>query len=118
MKCGANHFLMYAIAKQLGEESAREFNLGGAESNPGLLLFKSRFGASPVYTESASFYLGSELRRSVTAAAQSLREYGSNILRRIGVRNRAYINCQPPAPPAVAKGLTIHVGALALRPLF
>jgi hypothetical protein len=116
MKCGANHFLMYAIAKQLGQESAREFNLGGSEFNPGLLLFKSRFGASPVYSESASFYLGGGLRRRVTVAARSLRDYGANTLRRIGARSRALIECQPPSPPAMANGLTAPIGGQPLRP--
>jgi Acetyltransferase (GNAT) domain len=81
MKCGASHFLMHAIARQLREESVREFNLGGAENNPGLELFKSRFGGRAVAVESAVFYLGSVLRGTVTAAARGARKYGFRLLR-------------------------------------
>jgi hypothetical protein len=95
MKCGASHFLLYSIARVLREESVRTFNLGNAEvpgdpgaSNPGLELFKLRFGATPVSVESATFYLGSNLRRRLTAAAHSLRQSGSALLRRIGAVGR------------------------------
>jgi len=77
MKCGASHFLIYSIARALREESMRVFNLGGAESDPGLSLFKSRFGATPVPIESAKFYLGSDLRRKLTDAAHFLRRIGT-----------------------------------------
>lgn len=81
MKCGASHFLIYAIAGLLQENSVRIFNLGGVESNPGLRLFKSRFGAASVSLESAVFYLGSDLRRRLTGAARSLRQNGAGLFR-------------------------------------
>ncbi len=86
MKCGASHFLIYSIARVLREEAIGTFNLGDAEPNPnpGLGLFKSRFGARPVSLESASFYLGSGLRRKLTGAARPLRQIGSGFLRRAG----------------------------------
>jgi len=84
MKCGASHFLIYSIARVLREESIRTFNLGGPEPNPGLGLFKSRFGATPVSLESATFYFGSTLRRKLTIAARSLRQSRSALLRWIG----------------------------------
>jgi len=84
-KCGASHFLLYSIARVLREESVRTFNLANAEApNPGLRLFKLRFGAVPVSHEAATFYFGSDLRRRLTAAARSLRQIGSAFLRRIG----------------------------------
>jgi hypothetical protein len=85
MRCGASHFLIYSIARALQKESVRVFNLGGAESNPGLNLFKSRFGATPVFLESARSNLGSDFRRKLTNAARSLRQSGASVLRRIGV---------------------------------
>ena len=84
MKCGASHFLIYSIMRVLREESIWVFNLGGAELDPGLSLFKSRFGATPVALESASFYLGSDFRRKLTDAARFLRQRGTSLLRRIG----------------------------------
>jgi len=84
MECGASHFLIYSIARALREESMRVFNLGGAESNPGLSLFKSRFGATPVSLESASLYLGGAFRSRLTDAARSLRQSGTSLLRWIG----------------------------------
>ena len=84
MRCGASHFLIYSIARALREESMRVFNLGGAESNPGLSLFKSLFAATPVSLESASVYLGGDFRRRLTGTARSLRQSGRNLLRRIG----------------------------------
>jgi hypothetical protein len=99
MKCGASHFLIYSIARVLREESVRTFNLASAEvSNPGLRLFKLRFGATPVSLESATFYLGSNLRRRLTTAAHSLRQSGSALLRRIG---------------AVGRGLQLSASVLA-----
>ena len=83
MICGASHFLIYSVARALREEAIREFNLGGAESNPGLSLFKSRFGATPVPLQSASFCLGSWVRRKLTHAARSLRQIASASLRGI-----------------------------------
>jgi hypothetical protein len=82
MQCGASHFLMYEIARVLREESRVSFNLGGAEFNPGLRLFKSRFGAQAVALESASVYLGGRVRRTLTAVARSLRQSRANILGR------------------------------------
>jgi hypothetical protein len=89
MKCGASHFLLYSIARVLREESARTFNLATGEvPNPGLRLFKLRFGATPVSLEHATFYFGSNLRRRLTTAAHSLRQSGSAFLRRIGAVGR------------------------------
>ena len=83
MKCGASHFLIYSIAKVLRAESIRAFNLGDAEpnQNPGLSLFKSRFGATPVSLEYARCYFGSDLRRKLTGAARYLRQIGSDLHR-------------------------------------
>ena len=82
MKCGASHLLIYSIARTLREESMRAFNLGTGMAEPGLSLFKSRFGATAVSVESASFYFGSDLRRTLTSAARFLRRSGSAIFRR------------------------------------
>jgi hypothetical protein len=84
MTCGASHFLIYSVARTLREESMRVFNLGGVESNPGLGLFKSRFGAAPVVFESTSFYLGNNFRRRVTDTARFVRRTGTRLLGRIG----------------------------------
>jgi hypothetical protein len=81
LKCGASHFLIHSIARVLRDESTRTFNLGGAELNRGLSLFKSRFGATPVSLESATFYLGSTVRRKLTGAARSLGQNGAGLLR-------------------------------------
>jgi hypothetical protein len=75
MQCGASHFLLYEAARALREESLVTFNLGGAERNPGLRLFKSRFGAKAVVLESASVYLGGRVRRTLTEVARSLRRH-------------------------------------------
>jgi hypothetical protein len=84
MKCGAAHFLIYSIARVLREESNLTFNLGTAEPETGLSLFKIRFGATPVPLQLARFYLGSDLRRKLTTAAHFLRDRSSAIYRWIG----------------------------------
>jgi len=89
MQCGASHFLLYEVARALREESRVSFNLGGAEFNPGLRLFKSRFGARAVALESASVYLGGRVRRMLTAVARSLRQSRAIILRRAIPRSPA-----------------------------
>jgi hypothetical protein len=74
MKCGASHFLVYSIARALRERAVWTFNLGSAEPNTGLSLFKTRFGATPVPFQSATFHLGSVFRRKLTAAVLLLRQ--------------------------------------------
>jgi hypothetical protein len=74
MESGASHFLIHEIANLLREESKEMFNLGGAEmSNPGLIRFKAGFGTRQVQLESATFFLGGNMRRMVISAAHNLR---------------------------------------------
>lgn len=80
MRCGASHFLIYSVARTLRQESIGMFNLGlGAD--PGITMFKSRFGATPLPLEYLCFYFGSDLRLRLTVAAHYLRHYRSAIFR-------------------------------------
>jgi hypothetical protein len=87
MKCGASHFLIYSIARTLREESCSTFSMGSAEPDSGLGLFKTRFGATPVPFELVKFYLGNNLRRTLTHAVLFLRERTSGLLGRMGVES-------------------------------
>lgn len=66
MKCGASHYLIHEIATILKEEARQSFNLGGADPlNPGLVRFKTGFGASTVELEAAVFFLGGKIHKNL-----------------------------------------------------
>jgi lipid II:glycine glycyltransferase (peptidoglycan interpeptide bridge formation enzyme) len=73
MKCGASHFLYYSVFQALRRESIQTYNLGTADPDTGLSLFKIRFGATPKPLEFARFYFGSDLHRKLTNAVHSFR---------------------------------------------
>lgn len=78
MASGASHFVIYEIANTLRTQGKQVFNLGGSEGhNPGLERFKSGFGAAKVELESAEFYLGNAVKRTLGSAVQLL----GNVLR-------------------------------------
>jgi hypothetical protein len=81
MHCGASTFLLHSVTEALRGESFRVFNLGGMDSELG--NFKRRFGAAPVSRQHATFFLGSPLRRRISAVAHSLRNIRSALVDRI-----------------------------------
>jgi len=74
-RCGASHFLEYEIAMALQAEGMEVFNLGGtSDHQPGLANFKAGFGAKGIELQRAQFYLGTKLKRTLTAGVALLRK--------------------------------------------
>jgi hypothetical protein len=67
---GAAHFLVLEAAKLLKVDGMRVFNLGGSD-DPGLERFKAGFGAEPIESEAAAFYLGSPVRHVISRLARN-----------------------------------------------
>ena len=88
MLCGASHFLISRTAAALRQESAKLFNLGGAEPNSGLARFKERFGATAVPREDAEFSVGSRLRGKLSAGIRLLRRVTADVRRRASTGGR------------------------------
>lgn len=73
MSCGASHFLWYEIACRLQNESFTLLNFGGTETGKsGLRLFKESFGTRRVELDSAEFYLGGAVRKTIGSFARML----------------------------------------------
>jgi len=91
MAVGASHFLIWQIAEALRADGIEQFNLGGADSNnPGLERFKKGFGPREERLETASFYLASPLRRSITAAIRALKNDPFTLIRDLAGRVEKY----------------------------
>ena len=81
MELGASHFLINAVAHSLASDGREVFNLGGADA-PGLIRFKSGFGAHEVELEAARFFFGSTLLRRLSSAWRDLRSRSRRALAR------------------------------------
>lgn len=74
MQCGASQFLWYEIACHLQSLSMTVFNMGGADvEGVGLQEFKKGFGARRVDLESAEFYLGGIVKKTIGTVLNRLR---------------------------------------------
>jgi RimJ/RimL family protein N-acetyltransferase len=74
MELGVSAFLVSDIIRRLAEEGVSMFNLGGAgEESPGLLRFKSSFGATPITLRAGSYDLSSPWQRKMRTALRLLR---------------------------------------------
>ena len=74
LEYGAAQFLWHETARRLQNESVDLLNLGGTDlESKGLQEFKAGFGAVRVELESAEFYLGGILRKTVGAMISKFR---------------------------------------------
>jgi hypothetical protein len=74
MKLGGARLVIVEAARMLKEEGVKILNLGGvSEDNPGLREFKLGFGARALNLQAAEFCFATSLKRSMIAAARTLR---------------------------------------------
>ena len=64
MKTGISHLLVFEILSSLQDEGVATFNLGGIEEdNPGLVRFKTGFGAIEIPLEHRVHQIGTPVQR-------------------------------------------------------